>query len=87
MKFNWNHTIVASFVLCAALLLTACTNNDTTEESEETMVYHSINGDITYNKNPKRIVTDFYLGYLLALNVKPVGSNEAQLKTLIYLKR
>ncbi len=80
MKFNWNHTIVASFVLCAALLLTACTNNDTTKESEETMVYHSINGDITYKKNPQRIVTDFYLGYLLALDVKPVGSNEAQLK-------
>ncbi|MFF2889410.1 AraC family transcriptional regulator [Paenibacillus sp. NPDC057967] len=32
-------------------------------------------GEVAVPDNPQRVVTDFYLGYLLALDVKPVGTN------------
>ncbi|MEK4664106.1 AraC family transcriptional regulator [Priestia sp. FSL H7-0729] len=32
-------------------------------------------GEVEVPANPQRVVTDFFLGHILALNVKPVGSN------------
>ena len=32
-------------------------------------------GEVEVPVKPERIVTDFFLGHILALNIKPVGSN------------
>ncbi|QNK58637.1 AraC family transcriptional regulator [Paenibacillus sp. PAMC21692] len=41
-----------------------------------TRVVSTAKGDVEVPANPERVVTDFYLGYLLALDVKPVGTNK-----------
>ncbi|GGK30923.1 iron(3+)-hydroxamate-binding protein FhuD [Caldalkalibacillus thermarum] len=83
-------------VICAVLLLgmiTACgqTSDSTVSESEqahrdttesETMTFTAANGEIEIPKNPERIVViaDSYVGYFLALGIKPVGITENALK-------
>ncbi|GBF76919.1 hypothetical protein PA598K_05433 [Paenibacillus sp. 598K] len=41
-----------------------------------TRIVSTAKGDVEVPANPERVVTDFYLGYLLALDVKPLGSNK-----------
>ncbi|MEC1178417.1 AraC family transcriptional regulator [Metasolibacillus meyeri] len=47
---------------------------NTEGKSAGTRVISTANGDIEIPANPERIVTDYYVGHLLALGVKPIGS-------------
>lgn len=50
-------------------------------EEKETRTYKMVNGkEVEIPKNPKRIVTDLYLGEILALGKKPVGATDYELK-------
>ncbi|WP_339788857.1 AraC family transcriptional regulator [Paenibacillus sp. FSL R7-0313] len=40
-----------------------------------TRIVNTSMGEVEVPANPQRVVTDFFLGHILALNVKPVGSN------------
>ena len=47
------------------------------DNKEETFIFKAENGDIEVPKNPKRIVVnDNYVGFLLALDITPVGTSE-----------
>ncbi|MNO34373.1 Iron(3+)-hydroxamate-binding protein YxeB precursor [compost metagenome] len=59
------------------------TDNTTTEGTR--LVATSM-GEVEVPDKPQRVVTDFYLGYLLALNVKPVGSNGMFMENPYFLK-
>lgn len=50
------------------------------ETQAQTRVISTIKGDITIPADAKRIVVDLYLGSFIALNVKPVGTPELNLK-------
>jgi iron complex transport system substrate-binding protein len=72
--------LVIPFFLSLTLLLGACSNNSKTSEEaaepvSETITYTASNGDITFPRNPQRVVdvSDTYVGHLLALGVKPIG--------------
>ncbi|MCM3175508.1 AraC family transcriptional regulator [Paenibacillus sp. MER 99-2] len=59
---------------------TTQTNNsseNTTNGTDQaiTRMVHTSMGEVEVPSNPKRVVTDFFLGHILALDVKPVGSN------------
>lgn len=45
------------------------------EAASSTRIVSTANGEVEVPANPQRVVTDFYLGHLLALGVKPVGTN------------
>lgn len=77
----------AIVLLCLTLLLGACSNGtnpqsktqgQTTEVTQETIVYKAANREVEIPKNPKRIVVvaDSYAGYLLALGIKPIGMSD-----------
>ncbi|WPK13108.1 AraC family transcriptional regulator [Lysinibacillus louembei] len=46
----------------------------TEESSTGTHIVSAANGDIEVPINAERIVTDYYVGHLLALGIKPIGS-------------
>ncbi|WP_167544414.1 AraC family transcriptional regulator [Paenibacillus xylanexedens] len=46
----------------------------------------TVKGDITIPAEPKRIVVDLYLGSLIALGIKPVGTPEMNLKNPYFIK-
>lgn len=50
----------------------ATAENDT---KPATRIVSTSMGDVEIPAHPERVVTDFYMGYLLALDIKPVGSN------------
>jgi len=56
----------------------APSNNPKTEA--QTRVITTIKGDIEIPSHPERIVVDLYLGSFIALNVKPIGTPELNLK-------
>lgn len=65
----------------AAVQDNAGNNGGGNAKPEETAVpatrtVSTANGDVEVPAEPQRVVTDFYLGYLLALDVKPVGTNK-----------
>lgn len=53
---------------------TGSASSDTSSQSITRLVA-TPSGELEVPTDPQRVVTDFYLGYLLALNVKPVGTN------------
>ncbi|GAA0434617.1 iron-hydroxamate ABC transporter substrate-binding protein [Lentibacillus halophilus] len=74
-------------ILSLLVVLAACgdennpdnnTNSDDKQENtDETKTFAAKNGDVEIPKNPKNIVTsDSYIGYLLALGIKPAGTSE-----------
>src|SRR5688500_14995920 len=65
-------------LLCFTLLLVSCSTTTVEEPMEpvsETITYTASNGEITFPRNPQRVVdvSDTYVGHLLALGVKPIG--------------
>lgn len=84
-------TIITSvMLLCAVLVLGACggnasntvassteTQKTTTESSEPTTrTIETAKGEVTIPTNPKRIVSTYYHGTLIALGLTPVGANK-----------
>jgi len=54
---------------------TGSANADAAAGERSTRLVTTSMGEVEVPAEPQRVVTDFYLGYLLALGVKPVGSN------------
>ncbi|WP_175623808.1 AraC family transcriptional regulator [Paenibacillus amylolyticus] len=50
-------------------------NNTNENVQATTRIVNTSMGEVEVPANPQRVVTDFFLGHILALNVKPVGSN------------
>ncbi|NMI05904.1 AraC family transcriptional regulator [Paenibacillus sp. SZ31] len=50
-------------------------NNTNENVQATTRKVNTSMGEVEVPANPERVVTDFFLGHILALNVKPVGSN------------
>ncbi|WP_240464307.1 hypothetical protein [Paenibacillus apiarius] len=48
--------------------------------ADKTRTISTIKGDIKIPDKPQRIVVDLYLGSFIALNVKPLGTPEKNLK-------
>lgn len=55
-------------------------------KSSEPRIISTVKGDITIPAEPKRIVVDLYLGSLIALGIKPVGTPEMNLKNPYFIK-
>ncbi|MED1782225.1 AraC family transcriptional regulator [Brevibacillus fortis] len=88
--------MVATLLFCFALVLSACTTSstttsttgvgqavqqtDTVENNNLTRKISTIKGEIEIPADPKRIIVDLYLGSFIALNVKPIGTPELNLK-------
>ncbi|WP_051003935.1 AraC family transcriptional regulator [Gottschalkia acidurici] len=78
-------SMVLTLSLCFTLLLSACsgtTNNTSINENIQPkgkmVMYEAENGEIEIPENPQRVLTvsDSYVGYLLALGIKPVGMSD-----------
>ncbi len=96
MKKMFKLPTATSFLLSLTLLLSACSGNtagDTStngdaqkpETEARTKVVSTVNGDVEIPIDPKKIVTDYYPGFLLTLGIKPVGTMELYMKSP-YLK-
>lgn len=60
-------------VFCMMFSLAGCSGSaSSTGEEAETRVVSTDKGDVTIPAHPKRIVSDYYLGEFLAVDVKPV---------------
>lgn len=59
---------------------------DNQSKSLEPRTVSTVKGDITIPAEPKRIVVDLYLGSLIALGIKPVGTPEMNLKNPYFIK-
>ncbi|WP_281869011.1 AraC family transcriptional regulator [Brevibacillus parabrevis] len=93
-------SLAATALLCIMLLLSACsgatsTSNGATAPAQgdannvakvETITYKTTSGEVTIPKNPKRVIilADSYVGYFLALGIKPVGLSEFALNHPFY---
>lgn len=55
-------------------------------KTSEPRTVSTVKGDITIPAEPKRIVVDLYLGSLIALGIKPVGTPEMNLKNPYFIK-
>lgn len=64
----------------AATSQVAATETAESNAQPATRIVSTSMGDVEIPAKPERIVTDFYLGYLLALDIKPVGSNGVFMK-------
>lgn len=68
----------------------AATTTDSSDTSEDvstaatTKIVTTLNGDIEIPVKPMRIVTDDYLGSLIALGVKPIGTPGLHLKNVYF---
>ncbi|WP_110112444.1 ABC transporter substrate-binding protein [Bacillus sp. CGMCC 1.16541] len=65
------------------LLLAACSNNESKPSKEENamkVVEHD-GGKTEIPTNPKRIVSMYYVGHLLTLGIKPVGTLKSELES------
>ncbi|WP_339167269.1 AraC family transcriptional regulator [Paenibacillus sp. FSL R5-0341] len=59
-----------------AFQVNSSSENNTNENVQATTrIVNTSMGEVEVPANPQRVVTDFFLGHILALNVKPVGSN------------
>lgn len=69
---------------------TSSSTNTVTAENQskslEPRTVSTVKGDITIPAEPKRIVVDLYLGSLIALGIKPVGTPEMNLKNPYFIK-
>ncbi|KLU55467.1 hypothetical protein EL84_25840 [Paenibacillus sp. VT-400] len=59
---------------------------DNQTKTSEPRIISTVKGDITIPAEPKRIVVDLYLGSLIALGIKPVGTPEMNLKNPYFIK-
>ncbi|MBO8163567.1 MAG: iron-hydroxamate ABC transporter substrate-binding protein [Brevibacillus sp.] len=53
-------------------------NAKQSEDNRDTIMYQAANGEVQIPKNPERVVViaDSYVGYFLALGIKPVGATD-----------
>ncbi|MEK4112424.1 iron complex transport system substrate-binding protein [Paenibacillus sp. DS2363] len=58
---------------------------DNHTKTSEPRIISTVKGDITIPAEPKRIVVDLYLGSLIALGIKPVGTPEMNLKNPYFI--
>jgi iron complex transport system substrate-binding protein len=98
LRFNRFRKIgLMAVVLCLIGILAACgnTSNNTAaptpqshsaDSESETITYKAANGEVKIPKNPKRVVVvaDSYVGYFLALGIKPVGMTESAFSNLYF---
>ncbi|TDL69934.1 helix-turn-helix domain-containing protein [Paenibacillus amylolyticus] len=59
---------------------------DNQTKTSEPRTISTVKGDITIPAEPKRIVVDLYLGSLIALGIKPVGTPEMNLKNPYFIE-
>lgn len=54
------------------------TGNGSPDVSGEAVTYQAVNGEVSIPRNPQRVVViaDSYVGYFLALGIKPVAVSE-----------
>lgn len=88
--------LATPFLLSLMLLLTACgndtaqkavkENNEPNTEKATTIVTDDVGREVEIPIKPERIVTDWYLGQVLALDVVPVGAVIANLDYAAFLK-
>ncbi|SCW65928.1 iron complex transport system substrate-binding protein [Paenibacillus tianmuensis] len=76
-------SMTALVMLCLSLLISACQagNNNvrseskgSTESSSTTRIYKHKYGETQIPAKPKRVVTAYHLGHMLALGVRPLGA-------------
>jgi iron complex transport system substrate-binding protein len=62
------------------------TQGNPADSGSETITYTAANGEVKIPKNPKRVVVvaDSYVGYFLALGIKPVGITESALSNIYF---
>lgn len=75
MKFSnlFSKLLTTLAALAMAFTLTACSSNEKKEESkEEVKTVETDKGEVEIPANPKRIVSDYYLGEFLAVDTKPI---------------
>lgn len=65
---------------------TSTVTADSQSNNSEPRIISTVKGDITVPAEPKRIVVDLYLGSLIALGIKPVGTPEMNLKNPYFIK-
>ncbi|MCG7406156.1 ABC transporter substrate-binding protein [Paenibacillus sp. ACRRX] len=61
-------------------------SSEHTNATAQTRTVSTIKGDVVIPAHPQRIVVDLYLGSLIALEVKPVGTPELNLKNPYFTK-
>lgn len=78
---NWLAKAVVLFVgLAMALSLVGCQSSDTSASSEMRTV-ETDKGEVEIPVNPEKIVSDYYLGEFLAVDVKPIIASPYALNT------
>ncbi|OPG96228.1 hypothetical protein B2I21_23015 [Chryseobacterium mucoviscidosis] len=65
---------------------TSTVTADSQSNTSEPRTIATVKGDITVPAEPKRIVVDLYLGSLIALGIKPVGTPEMNLKNPYFIE-
>ncbi|MFC9710034.1 ABC transporter substrate-binding protein [Paenibacillus sp. NPDC056933] len=65
---------------------TSTVTADSQSSTSEPRIISTVKGDITVPAEPKRIVVDLYLGSLIALGIKPVGTPEMNLKNPYFIE-
>ena len=73
--------VIASLII--VMTIAGCSTGATDNKSG-TRLFQSEKGELTIPQNPERIVTDYYLGDLLALGVTPVGGTNLLLQTPLF---
>lgn len=71
---------IFSYVMGATIalsLLSSCKQNNLNNIEETTKIYSSIKGDVKIPPNPQRIVSDFYIGEFMPLDIMPIGTNKS----------
>lgn len=56
-------------------VLTGCSTQESSKTTSDTFTYASVKGDVELPTDPKRIVTDGYVGQLLSINAPVVGGD------------
>lgn len=56
-------------------VLTGCSTQESSKTTSDTFTYESVKGDVELPTDPKRIVTDGYVGQLLSINAPVVGGD------------
>ncbi len=56
-------------------VLTGCSTQESSKSTSDTFTYASVKGDVELPTDPKRIVTDGYVGQLLSINAPVVGGD------------
>lgn len=65
---------------------TKTATGESESKTSEPRTISTVKGNVTIPAEPKRIVVDLYLGSLIALGIKPVGTPELNLKNPYFIK-